>query len=675
MSNPYPTPEAIARLNTFGEKALSTFIDEVSPGSIRNLVPYLPFVHGFRRTSQVGIQQQKRALARRLATATKDGSGNAHQREYEALYVIWRAWGLERLGDAETIEEYLSKIEDFEDQRWPARGKPQADNEDIETLFLRLRDLSRQNKCSREHIDRFFAFSPFTRTDAISRAIAESKSATDVDHDAAFTGIPERVQQTEQEIQSFKAQIRSIIDRIDAIPDTSEAVAVLGSRVEKLVEGAETLGRTVASFEERLKTAQDTDQAIKKSLGVQAQDLAALTAQVAESARQQEQGGVTTSDAVARLAADIQSLALSLEALAGKIPNDEWRAAIEAKVETAGAAVSSQASPPAPVSLRDRAPKVTSSRLRFEPLFSSGTAAPRPLNTAKEIASIIASNLQSIGLKNTAAQTFSEEITGAVIAGQIVFFKGAFSTDVARLCAVSLSGGNAYRASIPLGLDDGEELRQSALETPVETEDCVSSIVLEGVNRSALELFEDVLIEMSSGFKVSLYRDKRRTFIFGSLLAGAAALPVEASYLQLGPIFDLDYLDWRGRPSDEAAPILGKITNKAVEAISRPTSKGAPEEDVICGLIARGQSKRHPQLERAVLSGYRALCALERTTPHPSALQSLAYGWLAPLWLIRGLSREAIDEELDGGKFDCGDTDPRLSAILKAAQGDKGDRS
>ena len=108
--------------------------------------------------------------------------------------------------------------------------------------------------------------------------------------------------------------------------------------------------------------------------------------------------------------------------------------------------------------------------------------------------------MQSIGLKNTAAQTFSEEVTGAVIAGQIVFFKGAFITDVARLCAVSLSGGNAYRASIPLGLDDGEELRQSALETPVETEDCVSSIVLEGVNRSALELFEDVLIEMSSGF-------------------------------------------------------------------------------------------------------------------------------------------------------------------------------
>ena len=223
---------------------------------------------------------------------------------------------------------------------------------------------------------------------------------------------------------------------------------------------------------------------------------------------------------------------------------------------------------------------------------------------------------------------------------------------MARLCGVSLSGGNAYRVSIPLGLDDGEELRQSVLEAPPASEGCVPAVVLEGVNRSALELFEDVLIEMSLGFKISLYRDKRRAFIFGSLLAGAAALPVETNYLQLGPIFDLDFLDWRGRPSDDVSPILGKITNKAFEAISRPASKSAPEEDVICGLIARGEPKRHPQLERAVLSGYRALCSLERTAPHPSALQSLAYGWLAPLWLVREFTGEAINEGLDGGKLD-----------------------
>jgi hypothetical protein len=673
MSNPYPTPEAIARLNTFGEKAISTFIDEVSPGSMRNLVPYLPFVHGFRKTSQVGIEQRKRALSRHLATAAKDGSGNTHQRAYEALYVIWRAWGLERLGDAETIEEYLSKIEDFEDQRWPARDKLQADNLDVETLFLRLCDLSRENKCSREQIDRFFAFSPFTRTDTISRAIAESKSATEVARDAAFTGIPERVQQAEQDIQSFKAQIRSIVDRIDAIPDSSEAVVALGSRVDKLVEGAETLRRSAGIFEEHLKATQDTGQAVEKSLAAQAHDLAALTTQITEGARQQEQQSVTTNEAIARLAADIQSLALSLEALAGKIPSDEWRAAIEAKAEAAGAATPSPTPTPAPTSPAGHAPRVASSRLHFEPLFSSGTAAPQRINTVKEIANIIASNLQSVGLKNTAAQTFSEEIVAAVIAGQIVFFKGAFSADAARLCGVSLSGGNAYRVSIPLGLDDGEELRQSILEAPAEPEGCVPSVVLEGVNRSALELFEDVLIEMSLGFKVSLYRDKHRAFIFGSLLGGAAALPVETNYLHLGPIFDLDFLDWRARPSDEVSPILGEITNKTLEAISRPASKSAPEEDVVCGLVTRGESKRHPQLERAVLSGYRALCALERTAPHPSALQSLAYGWLAPLWLVRGLSREAIDEELDGGKFDCGDPDPRLFAILKAAQGGKRD--
>jgi hypothetical protein len=33
------------------------------------------------------------------------------------------------------------------------------------------------------------------------------------------------------------------------------------------------------------------------------------------------------------------------------------------------------------------------------------------------------------------------------------------------------------------------------------------------------------------GFKVSLYRDKHRAFIFGSLLGGAAALPVETNLI------------------------------------------------------------------------------------------------------------------------------------------------
>jgi hypothetical protein len=326
----------------------------------------------------------------------------------------------------------------------------------------------------------------------------------------------------------------------------------------------------------------------------------------------------------------------------------------------------------------DQAPKPPLSRLRFNPLLSSGNAATRPLKTAQEMASVIASNLQSIGLKNSAAETFSEEIAAAVVTGQIIFFRGAFSTDVVRLCAVALSGGNAYRVSIPMGLDDGEELRQSALETPAESEGGVSSIVLEGVNRSALELFEDVLIEMSSGFKVSSYRDKRRVFIFGSLLTGAAALPVEASYLQLGPIFDLDYLDWRARPVDEALPILGKIASKDLEAIRLPLAKSVPDEDVVGGLVAKGQSKRHPQLERAALAAYRALCALKRASAHPTALQSLMYGWLAPLWIVRGLSQEAIDEELDGGKCDGAVADPRLSAILKMAENNRqasGERS
>ena len=136
---------------------------------------------------------------------TKDGSGNARQREYEALYVIWRAWGLERLGDANTIEEYISKIEDFEDNDGRPQINPRPTARTLRHYFCGC-GICRARINARGAHRAVFRLYPVYPHGRHFRAIAESKSATDVDHDAAFTGIPERVQQTEQEIQSFKAQ-------------------------------------------------------------------------------------------------------------------------------------------------------------------------------------------------------------------------------------------------------------------------------------------------------------------------------------------------------------------------------------------------------------------------------------------------------------------------------------
>jgi hypothetical protein len=215
-------------------------------------------------------------------------------------------------------------------------------------------------------------------------------------------------------------------------------------------------------------------------------------------------------------------------------------------------------------------------------------------------------------------------------------------------------------------LDEGELLRAAVVDALGAPGDTVPTIVLEGVNRSAIELFEDVLTEISVGFRVSAADSPRPTVMFGSLLEGPAALPLDPNYLQIGPIFDLDYLDWRSRAPDGAELATGKLGLPQFRSINVSSSKGVVDEDEPLRLLRKVGLKRNPRLERSVLAAYRSLSRFKRSASDLTALQSLAYGWLMPLWLLHGLSREAIDAELDRGKLDGTTADRRLSDMLDA---------
>src|SRR5438552_31143 len=74
--------------------------------------------------------------------------------------------------------------------------------------------------------------------------------------------------------------------------------------------------------------------------------------------------------------------------------------------------------------------------------------------------------------------------------------------------------------------------------------------------------------------------------------------------------------------------------------------------------------KRKPRIERVFAAAYAALCILHDERDAPTPLQSLTYGWLAPLWVALGLSRQDADTEIDGGKCDGSRPDPRIASML-----------
>ncbi len=79
--------------------------------------------------------------------------------------------------------------------------------------------------------------------------------------------------------------------------------------------------------------------------------------------------------------------------------------------------------------------------------------------------------------------------------------------------------------------------------------------------------------------------------------------------------------------------------------------------------MRRFLSKRNPRVEGTAVAASASLNALGRRGS-PTVLQSLAFGWIVPLWLALEVSREDADSELDNGKCDSGTADPRLASIF-----------
>jgi hypothetical protein len=186
--------------------------------------------------------------------------------------------------------------------------------------------------------------------------------------------------------------------------------------------------------------------------------------------------------------------------------------------------------------------------------------------------------------------------------------------------------------------------------------------VIEGLNRSALDCTKDALLAYAADHDAN---NKSPVFCFTSLVTGMASLPIEPEYLELGPVFDLDYLDWRPSLDTRTAGTNNSITPSAVASLRTKLTQGTADElDEVLRVLRKFIPKRNPRIERAVAAGYAALKNARQGRADASPMQSLADGWLVPLWVALGLSKDDADSELDGGKCDASRPDPRVAAML-----------
>ena len=652
-SRPRPrrSPAAVDRVRSFGEKALLEFLDEVSLGATQALAGFLPPVRGFRKTSKSGIKQRKLALAKEFASnrlATSRSRGSAEP----ALYVFWRGWAMEHLGDPEATATLLDAIEEAAGSGKEA-DRVSNSTPQILSLFAALKERSLENECPREKIERLFAFSPFDDTPEIRTLIDSAKLSSDIDREVALKAIPQRLQHDEEEIRSLEARTLSLSRRMDAADsdarDLHKETAALQSGTAQLGAGIKEIRETIDAHAASIRSAGELISAGGREASALAKEL---------------------DKRLARLSADWEATTRSVAKIVADTSTDEWIALFERRVEALEKLetplpqrepASSDAS-----SVHDSA--VVPPIVRARQFLVSSEENIRTLASSTDAAIILAANLEMIGLRKSAGQILAEEICAAALAGQAVFLKGAFATEVARICARTLGGRNSVRVSMPIGLNDGDLLSAIVRREADARGDSVGAVAIEGANRAALDVFGVAVADLTVGDKELVGGAHGPVFVFASVTEGAASLAIDPRYLELGPIFDLDHLDWRLRPPANQAVVVGSVPSAVLRSNRESLEGRNVESEEALRLLRKFSPRKNPRVESVVVVALAALESIARRQKLPSPLQSLAFGWLVPFWATLGLSKEDVDSELDGGKCDAATPDARLKSILSSGE-------
>ncbi|RUV26383.1 MULTISPECIES: hypothetical protein [unclassified Mesorhizobium] len=629
MTQPSPTPEAVKRLRALGDRELLAFFNEVTSKTSRELLKVLPSVDGFRKDSAASLPKRKQALLHHFLK--KGGAPKANKERADlAYYYLWRAWAEQHLKDVEGLAAMLDAIENATAKDHPqvVADQPQAE---IEALFRSLHEQSFLNNCAAETIARLLQFSPFETTDTLEQLVSSAKPQVAVERDRALSVLPKRLQGHEELLKSQQGDVERLSGEVARLAET---VTGLVARPAPMVEEG---GPTRA-----LEAVLSELAAVRKEFETHGQ----AVARVSDAA----DGRLK---AVERSVADLEALWSDTEDRAGKHTAElqQQLADIAERVGQLG-----QNASPAPV--QTEAPSVASTpSLRVVPLEQR----PDPIKalaTGTEAAALLTSNYAALGLKSPGAAVFAEEVLAAVVTGRVLFLKGSFSTELARATALALAGKHVVRARVPVGFVDAATLDTDVVAALGKQDGMIGALVLERVNNAPFELLADAIAD--------LIRDAS-VVVMATLADGVSTFPEQPLYLQLGPVFDADVLDWSIFPKANATVSAGALASLDPKVLSMQLSKGKAQTEELLRLLRKDRSLRNPRIERTATAFMSTLESF-RTSNAPTSLQSTSYGWLWPFWRMTGLALEDIEDELDGGRIDSEDhVDTRLQLLLDLA--------
>jgi hypothetical protein len=181
------------------------------------------------------------------------------------------------------------------------------------------------------------------------------------------------------------------------------------------------------------------------------------------------------------------------------------------------------------------------------------------LETEPDIISHISNNLNKLGIKRPHAKVLATEIRAALATGQMVIFEGSFAQLIAERCASCLTGGQYILLRIPFGLIESISLEKHLRETlnDIELSGGNISVIIEGLNRSAFEIYGTYLKRIISERILRIQESYDSVYFFGVTVEGPSTVTPGVEILELGPLLSVDSVGWMDKPA--APSIIGSI--------------------------------------------------------------------------------------------------------------------
>lgn len=654
------TESALDRVRKMEAESIIEFFNEVSQPAVMQAVAILPNLRGFRSNSEQGVRRKVQLLANRLVGDKSRRPENV-RRDFDVLGFVWMAWGTERLGDTDAIDDYIDR------SQVPERDEIGDGNEEVNgddplalELFGRLRDSSHLNVCGRSDIKRFFEFSPFGEAERLLDVIESCKPTTAVVRDREISALPGKVEKAEQEI----ADLREAVDALSKNNEVHEkSLLALHEEVESLQKAVSEGSESTLEIRNRLDAVQSEIASQKERFDESGATQEKLLQDVATSIKKLQSALTVVTNQIEPLSSKSEKADKAIISIGSELAQmrkliTEFRT-IANRVPVASRPIDIKSDSAATEARLART--ITLEKLRGNDRDGDSVA----LRQMDEIIGMVTTNLECLGIKKSSAEALALECIAALVAGQMPHFGGMFGKRVAEACAMALAAQDTYVLTVPVGVAAPHEFRQQLGALLVLERQAVGCIIIDGINRSALDTFGECLVEVVSCLRSGDHAS-RSMLIIATLTDGPASLPLSIEHVSLGPVFYTDTLDWRSRPRAGGQMSYGGISAQVWQEASSAAESTTPDSEEALRLLGEFVPFANPLLRRTVLSAFQTLSALRNNRAGPTTLQSLSFGWLAPLCIATGTTGEDADQEFDQGIVDGTASDIRLANLLRS---------